>query len=546
MHRYVDHVDPALRLTEDGATDRTESSADGERAAARAQRWLERLEPSALAALGAGLAGELAQRGLTVHDADTGGFRPIAASLTPEPLERDRVLRLADDSRSLLSAAVKAAHHALSQGALSPAARPSGIAAHRLFARFTPLEMAFLRRHPDALGRVASARIDFFQAPGGFEAPGGGPVALEINATIPAMQGYSDILSQGWLARVAACRGGSRAEVDALVARETSNTSQLLDSLLAHYRLAGGRAVHPALAIVSRRGDAQLAELRHYESVFAQRGHRALQVYDDELEIDPAGRVRARGQRFDLIYRHIFARRIDPDSVLARLLLEPGPTPVLNPIVSPLEAKGLLALLHTAVFDPDAAAVPLLDEAERDAVSRLLPWTRLLDDASARLADGSLVPDLAAWVAENPQRVVLKRNWDYGGRSVILGPSCAEPEMRRRAELALGVASWPEIVARASRDADAWVVQAYVEPPRRRRLLLETSAAGEVAVRWRDVFTDLGIFTNLGVETCPHGAAARCSATPIVNILGGGGMVPLVSAAGLEALFPPPPRPQSG
>ncbi len=521
MHQYLRGAGSARQR----AGGRSRRLAD-EPAGERVSRWLASLAPAQLEDLALRLSGDLMQRGLTVNDADAGVIRPIPCLLTPETADSERIAYLSDDSRSLLSAAVKAARHVLSAGT-------GDAAGHRLFARFTPLEMAFLRRHADALARVATARVDFF------EGPEGGPVALEINATIPAMQGYSDILSRSWLEQVALRRGWAADEIAALIERETSNTRELLDSLLAHYRQLGGLVARPAIAIVSRRGDAQIAELRHYERVFSDSGYRALHVYADEIELDAAGRVRARGERFDLVYRHIFARRIDPASPLARLLLEPGPTAVLNPILSPLEAKGLLAVLDTAVEGSAPVTDLVLDEGERDAVTRLLPWTRLLDDGPSRLADGTVVPDLSAWVAQHPERVVLKRNWDYGGRSVILGPSHAASETRRRAQRVLGVASWSEVVAHASRDVDAWVVQAYVEPPRRRQCLLERDGSGAISTHWRDVFSDIGAYSNLGVAAQPRGAASRYSATPIVNILSGGGMVPLISRAALEALFPP-------
>ena len=50
---------------------------------------------------------------------------------------------------------------------------------------------------PDRLFTVATARVDFFRGPDGVAR------ALELNATIPAMQGYSDLIAHRWLAEVA-------------------------------------------------------------------------------------------------------------------------------------------------------------------------------------------------------------------------------------------------------------------------------------------------------------------------------------------------------
>src|SRR6185436_895828 len=127
--------------------------------------------------------------------------------------------------------------------------------------------------------------------------------------------------------------------VEPLLERAGSNTADLLASLIEHYRRAGGQIEKPSMVIVSRRGDSQLGELRHYERAFGAAGHRARHAYVDELGLDDAGRVTARGESFDLLYRHIFARKVAHDSVLGRLLVDPGRVILFNPVVSPLEVK---------------------------------------------------------------------------------------------------------------------------------------------------------------------------------------------------------------
>jgi hypothetical protein len=492
----------------------------------RAAAWLRSLAEAELEELASDFAEGLERDGVCVHDGKTGEFKPIPAVLSPEPIAEEKLNRASLDARALLSAAVKAARWTLS---------PEGAAlAPHLYGSFTPFERSCVWSDPARLEQIATARVDFLLREDEELR------ALEINATIPAMQGYSDLLSRRWLRTLAQRRGMGARATEQLISREASNTDDLLDSLLAHYRLAGGSAERPSLLTVSRRGDAQLSELRHYQLAFAERGIRALHAWADEVEIDSRGRASLRGEPFDLVYRHIFARLVDPSSALARLLQEPGPSLVLNPVASPLEAKGLLALLHETAADEERSAALGLAHDECDSIRRSLSWTRLLDGGASTGPDGRRLPDLAAWVVAHPDEVVLKRSWDYGGRSVVLGPERDSDASRARFRELFGpeCSSWRDFVARAASDPDAWVVQEYVPSRPRRHLLIERSETGRPRARWRELLVDLSAYTSLGVEPRPRGGVCRASSSPIVNILAGGGLAPLISSAAIDALFP--------
>jgi hypothetical protein len=445
----------------------------------------------------------LEQRGLTVYRAAEDRFVPIAPTLTPEIIDDAELAALAADAELLLSAAAKACRWTLTD----PAGRAAAAA---LYAGFTPLEHELVGRDPERLFTVATARVDYFRGADGVAR------ALELNATIPAMQGYSDLVLHTWLELC-----GRRD----LIARAGSNTAELLAALVAHYRRAGGHAERPAIAIVSRRGDAQLGELRHYERAFADAGHLTRHVFVDELVRAADGAASACGQRFDLLYRHIFVRRLEPGSVLADLLADPGPTVVLNPCLSPLEVKGVLGLLHQDLAHP---ALPL-DDDERGAIARRVPWTRVLARGPAVTLDGP-VADLCAWAAANPERLVLKRSWDYGGKGVFIGPDAAA-QAGRMAEIYPGCRGWPELVERAAADPNVWVAQELVAPVPARHLLV-TGGGPE----WHEVFVDINAYACLGVDVRPRGGVCRASSSKIVNIAGGGGVAPLVTRSVLAAL----------
>jgi hypothetical protein len=493
------------------------------RVSMNAVAWLESLPPERLRALATDLAVSLERDGLTVFRAADERFLPIPPVLSPQPVARAVMADLSGDAQLLLRASAKLAAWTLGEGAAWGG---------RLYRSLTSLEKAVLAQGPARLFQVATARADYFIDPAGRAR------ALELNATIPAMQGYSDLIAHGWVRAVARERGLSTAVTERLVAATGSNTAELLASVLAHYRARGGRAERPSILIVSRRGDAQLGELLHYERRWREAGHRVQHVWVDEVGVDGEGRVCAGGETWDLVYRHIFARRVEPGSTFARLLVDPPPGAVIiNPVVSPLEVKGLLALLHQALDDEAQLRALGLDADERDVVARVVPWTRLLLPGPATVADGTRVADLPAYVAAHADDLVLKRSWDYGGKSVVLGPEIEVESTRARMRETTGAETWAGFVATAARQDELWVVQKFVPPAPQRHLLIERQSDGGVGVRWSDLFVDLSAYCNLGDAPRPTGGACRASGSRIVNILGGGGLTPLVPAEVVDELL---------
>jgi hypothetical protein len=485
--------------------------------------WLESLPPERLRALAANLAVSLERDGLTVFRATDERFLPIPPVLSPRAVPRACMAELSRDAHLLLRAVAKLAAWTVGEGS---------VWGRRLYRGFTPIEKAILNQAPRWLSEVATARVDYFIDPAGRAR------ALELNATIPAMQGYSDLIAHGWVRAVAHERGLSAAATQRLVAATGSNTAELLASVLAHYRARGGRAQCPSILVVSRRGDAQLGELLYYERRWREGGHRVQHVWVDEVDIDSNGRVTARGETWDLVYRHIFARRVETGSTFARLLVEPPPgVVIINPVLSPLEVKGLLALLHQALDDEAQLRALGLDGDERDAVGRVVPWTRLLLPGPATVADGTHVADLPAYASDHPTDLVLKRSWDYGGKSVVLGPEVEAEATRARMREATGADTWTDFVAAAARQDDVWVVQEFVPPAPQRHLLIERRADGGIDTRWGDLFVDLNAYCNLGDAPRPTGGACRASGSRIVNILGGGGLTPLVPAEVVDDLL---------
>lgn len=409
---------------------------------------------------------------------------PIPLVAEPEVESRERLAWLAAESRAILSGSVKLARALLARG--EPRDREA------LLGPFEGLEAeAMSVLFTEAPCPAVVSRVDFLP-PG----DGGLPRALELNATIPAMPAYADLATHSWIRAAARVRGLSPLRERELVARAGSHMEALRETIVAFYRWRGGAHERPSIAIVARPGDAQIGELRRLEAHFRQMGHAVAVLVPDEADPD----------RHDLLYRHVWAHRTPPGSPFARALREPARWPLANPVNGMLEAKALFARLSEAGEDAGLAALAGLDEEEL-AAARRIPWTRL--------HSGSTVDRL---LADRPG-YVLKRSWDYGGKSVHLG---AETEP----------AAWERVVreAAADRRGGGFVAQERVFATRRPATRI-TPAGPEAGSLYRDVSTYGGL-----LPVHPGGSVVRAAASPIVNILGGGGLSPVVPGDVWEAL----------
>ncbi|MFL5270799.1 MAG: hypothetical protein ACJ79E_01845 [Anaeromyxobacteraceae bacterium] len=430
---------------------------------------------SALADLARGAAQAAWAGGMTVLRPD-GVVVPIPLVAEPAVFARAELDRLAGEAHAILSGAVKLARALLEGGDARDRAA--------LLGPFEGLEAeAMGRLFAEAPCPAVVARVDFL-APG----DGGAPRALELNATIPAMPGYADLAAHAWLRAAAKARGLPPRAGEDLVAAAGSNMENLRRALLAFYRARGGARARPSIAVVARPGDAQLGELRRIAEHFRQMGHETSNLVPAECE----------PEQHDVLYRHVWAHNTPPDAPFARALRAPGHHVLANPVNGMLEAKALFARLSECGADAALAARAGLDEDEL-AACRRLPFTRRLDAA------------LAPRVVAERERWVLKRSWDYGGKSVHLGAEIA-PE------------AWASVVAAAAADerGGGFVAQERIFAARRPATRI-TPEGVERAELYRDVST----YAGLGPDA-PSGSVVRAAASPVVNILGGGGLAPVL------------------
>jgi hypothetical protein len=432
-------------------------------------------EGEALAAVGRAAAERAWADGLTVRKPD-GAVVPIPLVAEPEVFPRAALAAAAREAQAILSGAVKLARALLATGDARDRAT--------LVDPFSGLEAeAMARLFADAPVPAVFARVDFLVPEGG-----GAPRALELNATIPAMSGYADLAAHAWIRAAAAALGRPPREADRLVAACGSHMERLREALVAFYRQRGGTRARPSIAVVARPGDAQIGELRRLVAHLRQMGHAAENLVPAECE----------PERWDVLYRHVWAHRVDPAAPFARALREPGRYVLANPVNGLLEAKGLIARLSECAEDAALADRAGLDADERAAAARL-PLTR------------RLTRELAPRVVEERPRWVLKRSWDYGGKSVHLGAETAPDGWARVVEAALGDAR-----------GGGYVAQERIFAARRAATRI-TPDGVERGVLYRDLST----YCGLGPSR-QDGSVVRAAASPIVNILGGGGLAPLI------------------
>ncbi|MBF5041285.1 hypothetical protein FGE12_02725 [Aggregicoccus sp. 17bor-14] len=458
-------------------------------------------------------------RGLAVTQKD-GSTRAIPVTATPVILEAAEIRRRAELSRHLATATVKMTR-AMLGGALS----------ERLLGAMSPLERRLVEGTWPALTRLATTRVDFF-------VDASGPRALEVNATIPAMQGYSDIAARTFLEVVGRHFRYPERALPALIAANGSNALALYRALIDGYAAERNGAHPETIALLCRRNDAQITEQRYLAERFREFGADADVVHPDELSGDDA--VRARGKTYQLVYRHLFVRRLEetPNAYVKGLFAEvPGRRCVLlNPPASQVEVKTTFALLSKALEDGALAEGAGLSPEELEAIRGSVPWTRPFERGPARGPGGERVADLVAHVAADPARYVLKRAWDYGGRTVFLGRSVGVASYEERVRAAYGEhLSWAQLCERAAEDraGGGFVVQEIVDTHPEPHLL-----CGEQGNTPLDLYVDYSSYASVGLERQPAwGGVCRGSSSEIVNIVGGGGVLPLLTAEVAQKLL---------
>ncbi|MFZ5445533.1 MAG: hypothetical protein ACOZQL_36415 [Myxococcota bacterium] len=451
-------------------------------------------------------------RGLAVTNKDDGSTKPIPITATPVLIDAAELQR-----RQQLSARISSATLKMSRAILASEEKQDLV-----FGGLSPLEQELAKATFRQLDTLVTTRVDFFV--------GDQVNALEVNATIPAMQGYSDIAANTFLEVVGRAWGAPDHLIASWQAKNGSNALALYRALLAGYAKVRPGKTPQRIALLSRRNDAQLTEQKYLCERFREWGADADIVHPDQLSGTDA--VRAHGKAYDLVYRHLFVRRLEEPGMVGAdyvkaLLAEPNGTRavVLNPPASQVEVKAVFAYLSQALDDSRLVREARLSENELEAIRASVPWTRHFRGEK-----------LLAEVSADPDRFVLKRSWDYGGRAVFVGRTRNEPGFAERVKAAYGeVLDWPALCARAAVDpvGGGFVVQQVIDIHPEEHLLC--SGPAQLPTR---LFVDFSAYASVGLDDQPRwGGVCRGSISHIVNIVGGGGVLPLLTTEVARSLL---------
>ncbi len=443
-------------------------------------------------------------RGLAVTSKEDGSKKPIPITATPVIIGGGELQRRQKIAALLSSATLKMARAVM-----------AGLHRELVFNGLSPLEQLMADATFERLTTLATTRVDFFA--------GERLSALEVNATIPAMQGYSDIAANTFLEVVGRFWRVPDHLISSWQAKNGSNALALYRALLGGYAQIRGAGKTPErIALLSRPNDAQATEQQYLCESFRTFGAEADIVHPGELSGDDA--VRANGKTYDLVYRHLFVRRLEEADMpgagyVRQLLAEPNGkrAVVLNPPASQVEVKAVFALLSEATENSELAEAGKLSAEELEAIKATVPWTRVFRGEA-----------LLKQVATDPGAYVLKRSWDYGGRAVFVGRTRNEPSFADRVKAAYGQPlEWNALCAKAVSDpvGGGFVVQHVVDIYPENHLLCTANSQESV-----DLYVDFSAYASVGLPNQPAwGGVCRGSLSHIVNIVGGGGVLPLIT-----------------
>jgi hypothetical protein len=224
------------------------------------------------------------------------------------------------------------------------------------------------------------------------------------------------------------------------------------------------------------------------------------------------------GEPCDIVYRHIFAWRIDDEQLLTTLKNSHA-AHIYNPVSAHYETKAFLALLSQVADDPAIAISIPLSDAELAAIKARVPWSRVIHADNATTT--------AAAIGAKIDRLVLKRSLGYGGHHVIMGDSWNSPGTQSQLRSLMGrdgSVSFEEFMLWITHeDQSLWIAQERMSGARRVTEVLTRSG-----IETWDAWYDASVFINTGSRLVSGGGVSRVAKTPIVNIGSGGGLAPFI------------------
>lgn len=316
---------------------------------------------------------------------------------------------------------------------------------------------------------------------------------VEYNAETPAGIGYGDILANVFDELDIMKQFRERYQV-----RQVRSLNNLSDALIDGYRLWGGKAEKPQIAILDWTEVPTLNEHEITRIHFEKLGYKA-KLADPRLLDYRKGHLYAGDFRIDMIYKRVlYSELVKVMGINGPVMraMRDGNVYITNSISAKMLAKkASLALLS------DERNQHLFSSDERSAIDEFIPWTRVIEDRKT-LFHGKKI-DLIEYVAEHRDKFTLKPNDDYGGSGVVLGWESSADAWTSKLKHAL---TTPHVVQErvrvVKRDFPMWI-------------------NGKVDISSRFVDADPYIFGGKVVD----GVLTRLSPLALLNVTAGGGSV---------------------
>jgi uncharacterized circularly permuted ATP-grasp superfamily protein len=276
----------------------------------------------------------------------------------------------------------------------------------------------------------------------------------------------------------------------------------MLDVLLDSYQEFLGRKPDtvPQIAIVDLKGMPTQKEFELFKEFFEREGYPSMICSPDELEFDN-NRMRVGDFQIDIVYRRLLVNEYLPIMREYPALLDAyraGAICMVNSFRSKLiHKKALFAVLT------DRRRASLFSSEEREAISKHVPWTRLVRHEKTDYFGKEI--DLLECIKANRDKLVLKPNDDYGGHGITIGWNTDEIR-------------WDEALRSALVNGD-YLAQERVPTARETFPALQDDGTIDFAEQLVDL--DPLLFNGK-----VRSAFTRLSFTELANVSSGGGMVP--------------------
>jgi hypothetical protein len=412
------------------------------------------------------------------------GGRPICSALRPVFITEQQYDRVRSDSALVLSA-IERLYRALMRDEKLRAGMG-----------LTPDEERLISIDPGFSAPDASGRLDaFFDSQGEFH-------FVEYNADSPGGLLYGDVLGEIFSGMAVVREFGRKYPL-----RRVEIRPRILETLLSYYR-EWGRYDRPHIAIIDWNEVKTRAEFEICREYFESRGYPTVIADPNELEYR-GGWLRVKDFQINLVYKRVVTsefldRAAAPpgaEAAKAKWLKHPLTQAVQDRAVCMVNSFRVLMLMKKSLFAllDDPANESLFPDAERAALRRRIPWTRVLREGFTTY-HGRRV-DLLDFVLRRRESLALKPNGDYGGRGVALGWECSEDDWNRAVKDATGA---------------PFVVQERVESLRESFPLV---SKGQVV--FEDRYVDFDPYTWGGDDV--EGAGVRLSPSALLNVTAGGG-----------------------